>query len=64
MVKLCDVTTGRELLTIEGHKNWIAAIAWSPDGHRLASAGRTIRIWDATLPPHDDILPTLIRPGP
>src|SRR5262249_4707414 len=34
--------------TLTGHTDWIAAIAFSPDGARLASgsADATVRIWD------------------
>jgi len=33
---------------LHGHAGWIGHIAWSPDGHYLASPSQdsTIRIWD------------------
>ena len=35
--------------TLQGHKDFISRIAWSPDGQFLASASfdRTIKLWDA-----------------
>jgi WD40 repeat protein len=40
-----------------GHENWVAAIAWTPDSHLVATAGHdsTIRVWglDATTPPRE-----------
>jgi RNA polymerase sigma factor (sigma-70 family) len=47
-VQLWDVSAGQELRTLEGHAKGVAAIAFAPDGKRLASASydSTIRFWD------------------
>jgi WD40 repeat protein len=38
--------------TYKGHAGFVSAVAWSPDGTRIASAGvgqdRTAQVWDAT----------------
>lgn len=59
-VRLCQSDTGKELLKLEGHQEVISnrgitsgylnALAFSPDGKRLASAScdNMARIWDAT----------------
>jgi uncharacterized protein with WD repeat len=52
---------GKEEATLEGHKDWVSDITFSPDGATLASAShdRTARLWDvmekkesASLGPH------------
>jgi WD40 repeat protein len=54
-VKVWDAQTGREVVTYKGNAGWITSVAYSPDGKRLASAGRgfpgagggEIKVWDA-----------------
>jgi WD40 repeat protein/serine/threonine protein kinase len=46
-VRIWDITTGDELSSFESSgpgNNW--AVAWSPDGERLAVRGGSIKIWD------------------
>lgn len=52
-VKIWDVASGADLLTLAAHRGGAFAIIFSPDGHRLISTGadRSLRIWDATLTP-------------
>jgi len=64
-VRVWEVATGKDLLTIEDHADWVFDIAWSPDGKRLATASRdkTSKVFDAekkevlaTFPGHGDIV--------
>jgi len=47
-IRLWDVPSGRELGVLEGHRAYVIALVFWPDGKTLASAGadQTIRIWD------------------
>src|SRR5438552_12387113 len=46
--KLWDVDSGKELLTLKGHKGNITVIAFSPDNKKVATGGSdgTGKLWD------------------
>jgi len=54
-VKVWDVRSGQEVLTLEGHTGFVDCVAFSPDSQLLVSAGgdRTIKVWDARPLPAD-----------
>jgi WD40 repeat protein/tetratricopeptide (TPR) repeat protein len=54
-VKVWDATTGKEVLTLEGHTSIVTSVCFSPDGTHLASASRAsendepgeVKVWEA-----------------
>jgi len=53
-VKVWDVETGREVLSLKGHTAWhVWSVCFSPDGKRLVTASsesgkpREVKVWDA-----------------
>ena len=47
--KIWDAVSGKELLTLSGHKDWVLSVAFSPDGSRIATSSfdGTAIVWDA-----------------
>ena len=48
MIKLWDLTTGKEQLTCKAHGDVVRSLAFSPSGKTLASGSRdaTIKLWN------------------
>jgi WD40 repeat protein len=47
VLRLWDPATGKELFSdFEGHRSAVAAVAVSPDGKSIATAGDGVRLWD------------------
>ena len=54
MRDLNTLMTGELLKTLTGHTSIVESVAYSPDGHTLASGAwdGTVRLWDATTGEH------------
>jgi len=46
-VRLWDAAFGEERVAFDGGAKWVEKLAWSPDGHLLATAGgKKVRLWE------------------
>lgn len=57
-IKIWDLPSGQEVLTLRGHQDWVEDLAFTPDGHRLLSAGNdgVARIWDGRPLGEDEVI--------
>lgn len=62
-VKIWDVTSRKNVLTLNEHKNNVFVVSWSPDGKYLASGSldSTIKVWQVTFGGKSKIAVKLIR---
>jgi WD40 repeat protein len=46
-IKLWAIATGEELTCLRGHTHSVIALAFAPDGQKIASAShdQTVRVW-------------------
>jgi WD40 repeat protein len=60
-VKLWDVATGQVRAILKGHRDFVSAVVFSPDGKTLASCGRDgqVKLWDVATRKERAVLKTL-----
>ncbi len=60
-VNLWKVDSGEKSVTLTGHRGWVKAVVFSPDGRTVMSGGEddTLRFWDVT--PYRSITPDMVR---
>jgi WD40 repeat protein len=48
-VRIWQPATGHTSVVYRGHRGWVDAIDWSPDGTRIASGSddHTVQVWRA-----------------
>jgi WD40 repeat protein/serine/threonine protein kinase len=63
-IHLCDTRSGATVGVLRGHEGPISALAYSPDGKRLASgsADTTVRVWDPAAGQEVAVLRGLEKP--
>ncbi|MDR0601472.1 MAG: hypothetical protein LBG42_03755, partial [Treponema sp.] len=46
-VKVWDAESGREIMTLSGHRHRVLSVAYSPDGRRIVSGSydHTVKVW-------------------
>ena len=53
LIRLIDVASGDVVIDLEGHRDWVRRVAFSPDGGTLVSTGSyaSVRVWDTRSTP-------------